>query len=143
MDLAEKIRKIEALIAGTSSEGERRAAELAKQRIQEKTVVQPIEYSVRVDGLWKKKLFMAICQKYGLSTYRYSGQKRTTTMVRVAKPFMDQVLWPEYNKHAQVFDELVLEVMNDLIAKIHQVNDTDEVEITGSLPLHTVGSAGL
>jgi hypothetical protein len=141
MDLADKISKIEALIAGTSSDGERKAAELAKQRLQEKTAAQPIEYSVRVDGLWKKKLFMAICQKYGLSTYRYSGQKRTTAMVRVSKSFMDQILWPEYNRHAQAFDEFALEIMSDLIAKIHQVNDNDEVEIAGVLPASTVAAA--
>jgi hypothetical protein len=133
MDLADKIRKIEALIARTASEGERQAAELAKQRLLEKTAVPPIEYSVRTDGLWKKRLFQAICQKHGLSTYRYSGQKRTTTMVRVSKPFMDQILWPEYNKHAQAFDELASEILNDLIAKIHRVNDSDEIEITGTL----------
>lgn len=38
MDLADKIRKIEALIANTSSEGEQKAAELAKQRLQERTL---------------------------------------------------------------------------------------------------------
>lgn len=56
-------------------------------------------------------------------------------MVRVSKSFMDQVLWPEYNKHAQAFDALALEIMTDLIAKIHQVNDSDEVEIVGALPV--------
>ena len=135
MDLADKIRKIEALIAGTSNESERKAAELAKQRLQEKTAAQPIEYSIRTDGLWKKRLFMAICQKHGLSTYRYPGQKRTTTMVRVTKSFMDQVLWPEYTKHAQAFDTLASEIMTDLIAKIHEVSDSDEVEIVGAIPL--------
>ena len=84
---------------------------------------------------------MAICQKYGLSTYRYSGQKRTTTMVRVSKSFMDQILWPEYNRHAQAFDEFALEIMNDLIAKIHQVSDNDEVEIAGVLPASTAAAA--
>ena len=64
-------------------------------------------------------------------------------MVRVAKSFMDQVLWPEYNKHAQAFDVLALEIMNDLIAKIHQVNDSDEVEIAGSLPLSTAAASFL
>lgn len=134
MDLADKIRKIEALIASTSSEGERRAAELAKQRLQEKTLSQPIEYSIRTDGHWKKRLFMALCQKYGLTPYRYSGQKRTTTMVRVAKPFMDQVVWPEYLKYSAAFDELAFEIINDLVQKIHCVRDEDEVEIAGALP---------
>lgn len=133
MDLADKIRKIEALIASSSSEGERRAAELAKQRLQEKTAGELVEYTVRTDGHWKKKLFMALCQKYGYYTYRYPGQKRTTSMVRVSKSFMTQILWPEYNKHAVVFDELASEILDDLIAKIHRVKETDEVEVAGAL----------
>ncbi len=54
MDIADKIRKIEALIAGTKSDGERQAAEFAKQRLQEKIVAQPHEYTVRVESPWKK-----------------------------------------------------------------------------------------
>ena len=74
MDLNEKISKIEALIAGAKSDGEKQAAELAKQRIQGKIAAQTIEYSVRLRSYWKKKLFIAICKKHQLSTYRYMRQ---------------------------------------------------------------------
>ena len=133
MDLADKIRKIEALMAGTSSEGERKAAELAKQRLQEKTVAEPVEYTVRMDSHWKKRLFMAICQKHGFTTYRYPGQKRTTSMVRVSKSFMEQVLWPEYNMHARAFDELAMDLITDLIAKTHKISESNEIEVKGTL----------
>jgi hypothetical protein len=134
MNLADKIRKIEALIANTSSEGERRAAELAKKRLREKTLSQPVEYSIRTDGLWKKRLLMALCQKHGLTPYRYPGQKRTTIRVRVSRMFMDQVVWPEYLKYAAAFDELAFDIMNDLVQKIHSVHEEDEIEISGALP---------
>ena len=88
MDIADKIRKIEALIAGAKSDGERQAAEFAKQRLQEKIVAQPIEYTVRLESSWMKKLFIAICSKHGFRVYRYARQKYTTAMVRVSKPFM-------------------------------------------------------
>ena len=52
MDIADKIRKIEALIAGAKSDGERQAAEFAKQRLQEKIIAQPMEYTVRVQSSW-------------------------------------------------------------------------------------------
>src|SRR5438876_142543 len=102
MDIADKIRKIEALIAGTKSDGERQAAEFAKQRLQEKITAIPIEYTVRLHSRWEKKLFVAICKKHGLQAYRYMRQKNTTAMVRVTKPFMESVLWPEYNKYATI-----------------------------------------
>ncbi len=43
MDIVDKIRKIEALIAGAKSDGERQAAEFAKQRLQDKIAAQPVE----------------------------------------------------------------------------------------------------
>ena len=134
MDIADKIRKIEALIAGTKSDGERQAAEFAKQRLQEKITAQPVEYTVRLHSRWEKKLFVAICSKHGLRTYRYMRQKYTTTMVRVAKPFMESVLWPEYNKYASILHKLIEEISTDLISKIHLVKEEDEIIIAGELP---------
>jgi hypothetical protein len=135
MNIADKIRKIEALIAGAKSDGERQAAEFAKQRLQEKVIAQPIEYTVRLESPWKKKLFIAICSKHGFQTYRYVRQKYTTTMVRVSKPFMDCVLWPEYHKYASILDKLTEEILTDLISKIHLVKEEDETVIAGELPL--------
>ena len=134
MDLVDKIRKIEALIAKTSNDGERQAAEFAKQRLQDKLESEPIEYTVRVNSPWKKKLFLAICRKHGLRTYHYMRQKHTTTMVRISKPFMTLVLWPEYNKHASILDKLTDEILTDLISKMHQGQDEDETVIAGELP---------
>ena len=141
MDIADKIRKIESLIVGAKCDGERQAAEFAKQRLQEKIVAQPLEYTVRLDSPWKKKLFVAMCGKHGLRTYRYMRQKRTTTMLRVSKPFMDCILWPEYHKYAVILDTLTEEILIDLISKIHLVNDEDETVIVGELPLATAASA--
>lgn len=135
MVIVEKIRKIEALIAGAKSDGERQAAEFAKQRLQDKIATKPIEYTVRLDSPWKKKLFLAICCKHGLRTYRYMRQKYTTTMVQVSKSFMDLVLWPEYNKHATILDQLTDEILADLISKIHLVKEEDEAVIAGELPM--------
>ena len=95
MDLADKIRKVEALLARAGSEGERQAAALARQRLLQKIVQSPMEYTVKVDSYWKKRLFLAVCGKHKVHTYRYKGQKNTTTMVRIAKDFMETVLWPE------------------------------------------------
>ena len=134
MDIADKILKIEALIAGAKSEGERQAAEFAKQRLQDKVASQPIEYTVRVNSPWKKKLFLAICQKHGLRTYRYMRQKYTTTMVHVSKAFMDSILWPEFNRHSSLLDKLTDEILTDLISKIHLVKEEDEAVIAGELP---------
>ena len=141
MDIVDKIRKIEALIAGAKSDGERQAAEFAKQRLQEKMTAQPVEYIVRLHSAWEKKLFVAICSKHGLRTYRYARQKYTTTRLRVAKPFIDLILWPEYKKYAAILDELTEEILSDLISKIHLVKEEDETIIEGVLPTLSEASA--
>jgi hypothetical protein len=133
MDLADKIRKVEALLARAATEGEKQAAFLARQRLVQKADQSAIEYTVSNGSHWKKRLFVAICSKHGVKTYRYKGQKHTTAMVRVTKGFMDLILWPEYKQYAEVFDRLSSDIMNDLIAKIHKVNDEDEIVIAGEL----------
>lgn len=132
--LAKKIRKIEALIAGAKSEGERQAAELAKLRLKSKIPEQPIEYAVSLGSAWEKRLFVALCCKHNLQTYRYPRQKYTTARVRVTKSFIDQILWPEYKRYGALFEELANGIIQDLISKIHQVSENDEVVIAGELP---------
>lgn len=134
MDLIDKIRKIEALIAGASTEGERHAAELAKQRLEGKIASQPLEYTIRLSSSWAKKLFVALCHKFQLQTYRYARQKHTTVMVRVSAPFMNEVLWPAFNQYNKMFNELATEIMQDLTSKIYDVKDDEEVVIAGEIP---------
>lgn len=133
MNITEKITKIEALIAGAKNDGERQAAEFAKQRLAQKINSTPIEYSIRLNSLWKKKLFIALCNKYSLRTYRYMRQKHTTTMVRVSKSFLDLVLWPEFNRYAVILDQLTDEILTDLITQIHSSQE-EETIIVGELP---------
>ncbi|WP_068467284.1 hypothetical protein [Candidatus Protochlamydia phocaeensis] len=124
--LAEKIAKIEALIARTTSEGERQAAQLAKQRLLERQDQLPVEFKISHQNIWKKKLFMALCQKYGLAPYRYKGQKRTTSMVKTSPSLMETYLWPDYQKHVKLFEGLVEEVFAHLLAKIEEEEERKE-----------------
>lgn len=132
MNLFDKIEKIQALIDRASSEGERQAAEFAKQRLCERIKENPIEYTVTSHSTWEKKLFDAICKKNGFNPYRYSRQKYTTTMVRVSKSAMDNVLWPEYSKYTDLLQELVDEIANDLIDRIY-TGDKKETVISGEI----------
>jgi len=145
MDWHAKIKKIEALIAGGKSEGERQAAALAKNRIlerfQEDVVANPVEYTVPLGNPWKKKLFVALCNKHQLRTYRYKRQKYTTTMVRVNSNFLNNVLWPEFKKYSALLEEFVEEIVNDLISQIHDVKE-EELVVAGELPT-TMGSTVL
>lgn len=101
--LVEKLRKIERLFARTDVAGERAAAESALERIRERLgqlerTEPPVEFRFSLPDAWSKSLFLALLRRYGLEPYRYRGQRRTTVMVRVARTFADQVLWPEFRE---------------------------------------------
>jgi len=118
--LVEKLRKIEALFARAGSDGERLAAESARERIQRRLArlehaEPPIEIRFSLPDDWSRALFLALLRRYGLRPYRYSGQRRTTVMARVARRFADEVLWLEFQQlhatlraHLQTVTERVI-----------------------------------
>jgi hypothetical protein len=99
--LREKLRKITALFEGAATAGERQAAAAAIGRIREAldTAVQtqPLpETKISMADQWQRRLFSALCRRYGLEPYRYKGQRYTTVMVRAPRAFFNNTLWPEY-----------------------------------------------
>lgn len=132
MNIFDKLQKVQALIDRASSEGERQAAELAKQRLRDRIKENPIEYRVASHSKWEKRLFGAVCKKHGFNPYRYSRQKYTTTMVRVSKSVMDDVLWPEHMKYTSILREMVDDIASDLIDKIY-TGDKEETIISGEI----------
>ena len=52
-------------------------------------------------------------------------------MVRVSESFLDEVLWPEFQKYSKSLNEFVTSITDDLIAKIHQVED--DVIVSGEM----------
>jgi len=140
MDFQDKIKKIEALIASSKSEGEKQAAALAKSRLLERHHIQvstkPVEYTVPLGNHWKKKLFVALCNKHQIRTYRYKRQKYTTTMLRACPVLVNNILWPEFNKYSAMLEELVEDIVNNLISQIHDVKE-EEIVIAGELPVNS------
>ena len=133
-----KLAKIEALLQRASSEGERHAAQLAKERILGKIsdlhVNRPIEYKISFNSPWKKRLFATLCAKHGYKPYRYTRQKYTTAQVMIAKSMMEEILWPEYQRYAKIMEELVEDILKDLTNRIYSVQE-EELEIAGELAL--------
>jgi hypothetical protein len=130
--LIEKLRKIEALFARPTTPGERLAAASARdrirQRLRELERSEPaIEYRFSLPDGWSRSLFVALLQRYGLSPYRYRGQRYTTVMVRVTASFVDEVLWPEFQELNGTLQEHLQLVTSRIIRQaIH--SGTVEVE---------------
>ena len=128
--LIEKLRKLEALHAGTRVDGEREAARLAAERIRARLEElrgreTDVELVYRLQDSWSRKLFVALCRRYGLTPYRERGQRQTTVMVRAPRTFHDRTLWPEFlalskeleTSLNELTDRVIREAINDDVSE--------------------------
>ena len=44
-------------------------------------------------------------------------------MIRASQSFVDEVLWPEFKKYSASLNEFISTVTDDLISKIHEVEE--------------------
>ncbi|MGH7438380.1 MAG: hypothetical protein ACRENE_22070 [Polyangiaceae bacterium] len=99
--LLEKLRKIEALYAGTTVAGEKEAARRAAERIRARLAEirgqeKDTAMLYRLPDPWKRMLFLALCRRYGLKPYREGGRRNSTVQLRAPETFQKQTLWPEF-----------------------------------------------
>ena len=142
--LIEKLRLIEALFAGATTEGEKVAAERARQRIVERLRSwegedPPVEYRFSMGDLWSRKLFVALLRRYGIRPYRYKRQRYTTVMATVSKRFVDETLWPEFQELSETLRTYLSEVTERVVSQvIHQdSSEADVVDEPLELPFAT------
>ncbi len=134
-DLLEKLRKIEALHAGTTVAGEREAAKRAADRIRARLAdlrghEEETEYRYSLPDPWKRRLFLALCRRYGLEPYREYGQRRSSVMVRAPKTFQDGTLWPEYLALSKELDAHLEELTTRVIREAINDDVSEAAEAT-------------
>jgi hypothetical protein len=111
--LRNKLRKIEALFAKASTDGEAKAARSAILRIKEK-----------LDESSKSKLTEF---RYNLETYRYYRQHHTTVMIKAQREFVENILSPEFEELEDVLFEY-FNVKIETIIREEFHNDCSEVK---------------
>ncbi len=131
-ELREKLRKIASLFEGATTAGERLAAAAAIERVKkalaaQATAEKPIEMQFSLVDHWHRRLFSALCRRYGLDPYRYKRQRYTTVMVRVPKSFVDRTLWPEYLELKEALDEY-LSAATERIIREEVYGDANEAQ---------------
>jgi hypothetical protein len=131
--LVEKLRKLEALHAGTKIDGEREAARRAAERIRARLAElrgaeRDVELHYRMPDPWKRRLFLALCRRYGLKPYRESGRHYSTVQVRAPKTFHERTLWPEYKALAAELDAHLEELTTRVIREAIDEDVTEAVE---------------
>jgi hypothetical protein len=121
--LSEKLRGIEALFAGATTDGERVSAEAAAKQVKAKLeeaakLAPPIEVRFTFNDPWSRKLFLALARRYGLKPYRQRGQRYTTVMIRAPESFIEKTLWPEVQELDKTLVEHLSTVADRIIAEV-------------------------
>lgn len=83
---------------------------------------------------WSRRLFLALCRRYGLNPYRYHRQRRTTVMVRVPRGFVDQVLWPEFQELNRALRAYLNEMTLRVIREEVFADASEAAEVGQALP---------
>ena len=134
--LRDKLRKITALFEGAATAGERQAAAAAIERIRRalhaSVKTEPVpEMKITLTDQWNRRLFSALCRRYGLEPYRYKRQRYTTVMVRVPRQFLDSTLWPEYIELQAALHSWLNEATDRIIREEVFSNAAEASERTG------------
>ena len=128
-----KLRKIAALFEGATTTGERKAAAAALERVKQTLAAtaqteQTIEMQFTLTDRWQRRLFAALCRRYGLKPYRYKRQRYTTVMVRAPERFLNNTLWPEYLALKEALDQYLRDATERIIRE-EVYRDTEEVVV--------------
>jgi hypothetical protein len=133
-ELRKRLRKIEALLAGATTEGERVAAEAAVERVRERLRESgrrhpAVEIKISLPDLWARQLFLALCRRYGIEPYRYRRQRYTTVIVKAPKSFVEEILWPEFRELLEVLQTFLNEVTLRLIREAVEAEPGEAEEV--------------
>jgi hypothetical protein len=133
-DLRAKLERVEALFAGAATAGERMAAAEAKRRILARlhALVEespPVEYRFSLGDVWARRLFLALLRRYGLTPYRYPGQRHTTVMVKVPRRFVDETLWPEFRQLSATLTGYLDEVTERVVGQAVHQDSSEATEV--------------
>jgi hypothetical protein len=128
--LREQLRKISALYEGATTPGERSAAAAAIERVKKAIAAiaqteQPTEFQFTLPDLWQRRLFSALCRRYGLEPFRYKRQRYTTVVLRAPKTFVNRTLWPEYQQLREALNRY-LNQATDRIIREEVYGDAEE-----------------
>ena len=131
-ELRQKLRKISALFEGATTIGERDAAAAAIDRVRKalaaaEQVEQLVETQFKLVDRWNRRLFTALCRRYGLKPYRYPRQRYSTVTLRAPRSFIDNTLWPEFLQIKKALDEYLNEATERIIRE-EVFGNSDEAE---------------
>ncbi len=129
--LRAKLSKVEELFRRAGSPGERAAAEAAMDRLNsrlggsKKRAEPEVELQYSLPDSWSVRLFIAVCRKHGVHTFRYRRQRHTTVMVRTQQRVFDREVWPEFVRLQSELADYFVDVTDHLVERVMRSDGDD------------------
>lgn len=128
-ELIEKLKRIQALYVGATTDGERAAAQRAYERVrtrlEQERYTTVVEYKFTMSDAFQRRLFVALVRKHGLQPFRYKRQRYTTVMVNTTEQFVDEVLWPEFEQLSDTLRTYLDDITTRVIAEAVHADQSD------------------
>ena len=90
----------------------------------------------RLPDRWGRRLFLALCRRYGLRPYRYPRQRYSTVVLRAPESFIKETLWPEYLEISRALDDYLNEATERIIREEVFGDAAEAEERTEAPPKH-------
>ena len=139
-NLRDKLSKIEALFAGAATAGEKSAAGAAAERIrarlgQAAKTEAPVEMRFSIPDVWSRKLFIALCRRYGLRPFRHRRMHRQSIIIKAPKSFTEKVLWSEFleldaalvSYLAEITDKVIREAVHGEVGEAEEIDEPAQI----------------
>ena len=117
----------------------RRAAERIRARMAElRGREEDVELLYRLPDPWERKLFLALCCRYGLKPFGEYGRRYSTVQLRAPESFQDRTLWPKFlelskelHVHPEELTEQVIrEAINDDVSEAVEGGPPKELPVS-------------
>ena len=96
---------------------------------------QDVVYRYSIHDPWKRRLFAALCRRYGLSPYTERGRRHSTVLVRAPKTFHDRTLHPEFIALSDELETQPNELTERVIREAIHEDATEAAEDDGTKAL--------
>ena len=87
----------------------------------------------RLPDRWSRRLFLALCRRYGLKPFRYPRQRYSTVVVRAPQLFLNNTLWPEYVEIARALEDYLTQATERIIQEEVFIDAAEAEERDGTV----------
>jgi len=88
-----------------------------------------VEMRFTLPDPWSRRLFIALCRRYGLRPFRHARMHRQSVLLKVPPSFVDQVLWPEFTAINAALSDHLADITDRVIrdAVYKEASEPDEI----------------